>query len=146
MYGTQIKIGTYAELKTAADGLRQKVFVEEQGVPEDEVFDGLNEQAIHVVIFEGEVPAATARLYQNKENWQIGLVAVELTKRGQQYGKKVMRAAMDYVFAHHGAEIILTAQQQAKGFYEKLGFCQCGENKVFESGFVLVPMKLTLKS
>ena len=52
-------------------------------------------------------------------------------------------AAGYYINEKDGMEILLTAQQQASGFYEKLGFCQYGELVRFESGFVLVPMKYT---
>lgn len=40
----KIKIGTYTELGAAADELRRKIFIEEQKVPEEEVFDDLSEQ------------------------------------------------------------------------------------------------------
>jgi predicted GNAT family N-acyltransferase len=141
MTHSTIKIGTYAELGTAADELRHKVFIDEQGVPEDEVFDGLSGQAVHAVVFDGGALVATARMRQDGDSWRIGMVAVDKSRRGKHLGEKVMRAAMEYIASHDGREIVLTAQQQAKGFYEKLGFMQCGEVEVFGSGFVLVPMK-----
>ncbi|ADY55292.1 GCN5-related N-acetyltransferase [Syntrophobotulus glycolicus DSM 8271] len=141
MTGPSIKIGTYAELGTAADELRRQVFIDEQGVPEEEIFDGLSGQAVHTVVFDGGVPVATVRMRQDGDSWRIGLVAVDKSRRGQHLGEKMMRTAMAYIAVHDGREIALTAQQQAKGFYEKLGFRQCGEIKVLESGFVLVPMK-----
>jgi len=49
-----------------------------------------------------------------------------------------------HIISCGGKEIILTAQQEVCGFYEKLGFAQNGEVEVFESGFILVPMKLCL--
>ena len=55
-----------------------------------------------------------------------------------------MQVAIEYIISNGGKEILLTAQQQARGFYEKLKFVQCGEAEVFESGFVLVPMKFCL--
>lgn len=55
-----------------------------------------------------------------------------------------MQAAIKHIVALGGKEILLTAQQEVCGFYEKFGFIQCGESEVFESGFVLVPMKLCL--
>ena len=139
-----IKIGNDAELIRAADELRRIVFIDEQGVPEDEIFDGLNHKAVHIVIFDRELPIATARLLNNGDNWRIGLVAVEESRRGEALGEKVMQAAIEYVIACDGNEIVLTAQQEVRGFYEKLGFSQCGEAVVFESGFVLIPMKLCI--
>ena len=139
----KIKIGTYTELGAAADELRRKIFIEEQKVPEGEVFDGLSEQCSHVVIFDCNIPVATARLIQSGKSWRIGLVAVDQSRRGQHLGEKVMRTSMNYILSRGGEESLLTAQLQARGFYEKLGFHSCGENQVFESGFILVPMKFT---
>jgi predicted GNAT family N-acyltransferase len=137
----EIKIGTHAELIKAADELRRMVFIDEQGVPEDEIFDGLNFKAIHIVVFDGNVPIATARVLNDGDSWRIGLVAVGKSRRGQHLGKCIMQAAIEHVISNGGKTILLTAQQQVRGFYEKLNFVQCGEVEVLESGFVLVPMK-----
>ena len=139
----QTQIGTNAEIVAAADELRRKVFVDEQGVPEDEVIDGFSDKAVHVVIFACNIPIATARVIMlNGENYRIGLVAVDQSRRGQHLGEKVMRTAMEYIFLHGGESIYLTAQKQVVGFYKRLGFEQCGAEESLESGFVLVPMKL----
>jgi len=139
------KIGSSSALCEFADELRRKVFIEEQGVPADEIFDGLNEKAVHIVIFANDFPVATARLINKKSTWRIGLVAVDKLFRGNKLGEKVMQNAIDYVTAQAGTEIILSAQQQVSEFYRKLGFEQFGEITVFESGFVLVPMRYLIK-
>lgn len=140
----EIKIGTQVELCIAADKLRRMVFIDEQCVPEEEIFDGLNLQAIHIVVFDDNMPVATARVLNHNDSWCIGLVAVDKSRRGKHLGEKVMQAAIDHIISSSGREIFLTAQQQARGFYEKLNFVQYGKAKVFDSGFVLVPMKLSL--
>ncbi|MCL2201678.1 MAG: GNAT family N-acetyltransferase [Oscillospiraceae bacterium] len=140
----KIEIGESAELCAIADELRKKVFIDEQGVPEDEAFDGLNGQSHHAVVFYDGAAVATARLLRTDNRWQIGLVAVVQSKRGQNLGEKIMGAAIDFIASNGGDEIFLTAQQQVCGFYKKLGFEQSGELTVFESGFVLVPMKRIL--
>ena len=48
----EIKMGNDIELVKATDELRQAVFINEQGVPEEEIFDGLNFQSTHVVCFD----------------------------------------------------------------------------------------------
>jgi len=136
-----LKIGGSSEICALANELRQKVFIEEQGVPKDEIFDELNENAIHVVLLDNNKPVATTRIVQEGIAWRIGLVAVDKSKRGKHLGDKVMRVSIDYIIAQAGTEIILSAQQEVCKFYEKLGFKQNGEVVVFESGFVLVPMK-----
>ncbi|MCL2752672.1 MAG: GNAT family N-acetyltransferase [Defluviitaleaceae bacterium] len=139
------KIGNSPEIGALADKLKQKVFIEEQGVPKNEVFDELAESAVHVLVLDGNNPVATARIVNEGETWRIGLVAVDKLMRGKRLGEKVMQAAMDYIIAQAGNEIVLTAQQEVCKFYEKLGFEQYGEVIRFESGFVLVPMKYNVK-
>ena len=139
-----IRIGTYTELSDAFAELRRKVFIDEQGVPKGEVFDELDFEAVHIVLYDNDAPVATARIIKENDSWRIGLVAVDESKRGQHLGVKVMQSAIEYVNANGGKVISLTAQQQVSGFYQKLGFAQCGEAEVFESGFVLIPMKLDL--
>jgi predicted GNAT family N-acyltransferase len=138
------KIGDSPEICVLADKLKQKVFIEEQGVPKDEVFDGLNESAVHVVILDGNNPVSTARIIREGDAWRIGLVAVDKPMRGKRLGEKVMQAAIDYITTQTGTEIVLTAQQEVCKFYENLGFEQNGEVIAFESGFVLVPMKYSI--
>jgi len=139
-----IVIGTDIELVKAADELRQAVFINEQGVPKEEIFDGLSFQSVHVVCFDGTLPVATARALKDGNVWRIGLVAVAKSRRGQHLGEKVMEATIDYITKEGGKEIMLVAQEQVRGFYEKLKFAQDGEVTKFESGFVLVPMKYRL--
>ena len=140
----KIEIGTHTELIKAADEIRQMVFIDEQGVPEEEIFDGLNHEAIHIVAFHDDVPVATARVIKEGASWRIALVAVDKSKRGLHLGEKVMEAAARYIMANNGRKIILTAQEEVRGFYEKLGFVQNGKAKTFESGVALIPMELCL--
>ena len=139
------KISNSSEICLLANELRQKVFIDEQGVPQDEVFDELNKSAIYVVIMNGNTLVSTARIVQEGSAQRVGLVAVDKALRGKRLGEKVTRAAIDYIVAQAGNEIVLTAQQEVCKFYEKLGFKQYGEVITFESGFVLVPMKCNIK-
>lgn len=138
------EIASNAELINHANWLRQTVFIDEQGVPKDEIFDELNSQATHIVIFDDNKPVATARLLSGDGSYRIGLVAVIKSRRGEDLGKKVMRLAIEHIAAKGGKEILLTAQEEVSEFYKKLGFVQCGQAEVFESGFVLIPMNLCL--
>ena len=94
----EIKIGTYHELGKVADELRRVVFIYEQGIPEEEIFDGLNLQAIHIVVFDGNAPVATARVLNESDNWRIGLVAVDKSRRGQHLGEKLCRLPLSTLF------------------------------------------------
>ncbi|MCL2592166.1 MAG: GNAT family N-acetyltransferase [Defluviitaleaceae bacterium] len=106
--------------------------------------NGLSENATHVVILDGNNPVSTARIINVGDVWRIGLVAVDKLMRGKRLGEKVMQVAIDYIINKAGNEIVLSAQQEVCKFYEKLGFKRYGEAIVFESGFVLVPMKYNI--
>lgn len=134
-------ISDTAEVKRVADALRRRVFVDEQGVPEDEVIDGLTGNVAHLLITRLGEPVGTARLVDlGSGMWRIGLVAVSAERRGHGLGAMAMRAAMEHIRRSGGREIVLDAQSDASGFYEKLGFVQSGEARAFPSGFVLIPM------
>ena len=42
--------------------IRREVFVEEQGIGEDEEFDEFDTQALHLIVYVDEQPAATGRI------------------------------------------------------------------------------------
>ena len=141
MIGLEIKIGSDTELVVAANELRRKVFVDEQGCPADEVIEESSPELIQVVVFNCGIPVATARVITcDGGNYRMGLIAVDKANRGLRLGEMVMRAAIEYVSEHGGENIVLKAQIQAVGFYERIGFVKCGEAENLESGFVLVPM------
>lgn len=141
----EITAGSWEELGAPIAALRTAVFIEEQGVPEDEVFDGADQRAAHFALLENGEAIAAARLYEEgPQRWRIGWVATAKERRGQGLGAAVIRAALGYAAAHGGGEAALDAQDTAVPFYEKLGFRQAGERVRFPSGFVLVPMRLQL--
>ncbi|MDR3085583.1 MAG: GNAT family N-acetyltransferase [Christensenellaceae bacterium] len=144
MEALSIRTGSFAELGQAAYAVRKKVFVEEQGIPEDVVFDGFDEGALQFVLFSGQNPAAAARCLQMKEGlWRIGWVAVLREKRGLHLGERLMRAAIEAAALQGATEIELDAQLYASGFYQKLGFEAC--SAAFPEGdFQLLPMRLSL--
>ncbi len=139
----EILVGKSEEIRTFADVIRHDVFIKEQGVPLDEIFDEKMSLAVHIVVMEDGLAVATSRIVK-EDAWRIGLVAVEKNRRGLGYGKIVIEEAIQYIKNIGGNEIVLSAQDTAKGFYEKLGFAQYDEEICYESGFVIVPMKLYL--
>ena len=98
----EVKIAYGNELLPDAHGIREDVFVREQGFHNE--FDEIDAVAWHTVIYDNGRPAATGRAFLENDAWHIGRVAV----------RKI---------AELGAENVgLSAQVQARGFYEKLGY------------------------
>ena len=116
----EIKIAYGNELLPDAHGIREDVFVREQGFHNE--FDEIDAVAWHTVIYDNGRPAATGRAFLEDGAWHIGRVAVRKEFRGKQYGAAVMQA-LERKIAELGAESVgLSAQVQARGFYEKLGY------------------------
>ena len=116
----EIKIAYGNELLPDAHGIREDVFVREQGFHNE--FDEIDAAAWHTVIYDNGRPAATGRAFLENDAWHIGRVAVRKEFRGKQYGAAVMQA-LERKIAELGAESVgLSAQVQARGFYEKLGY------------------------
>ena len=58
-----MKIRIFDHLSEEAKKIREEVFVKEQGFREE--FDGIDEMAIHIVLFDGEKAVGTCRLFSH---------------------------------------------------------------------------------
>lgn len=108
--------------------LRRVVFIDEQGVSEEDEVDGLDGAAIHLLAFHGEVPVGTARLLVKGATGKIGRVCVLPEARGLGLGALLIEAALAELRRQPGvSEAYLGAQSHATGFYKTLGFAVEGE-------------------
>lgn len=105
--------------------VRQTVFIEEQGFVNE--FDDIDKKAYHTVIFHNESAVATGRLFEDETGWHIGRVAVLTEYRGHKLGEKVMISLEQKARTIGVKSITLSAQVQASGFYEKLGYENLGD-------------------
>ncbi|MGY3767149.1 GNAT family N-acetyltransferase [Vagococcus vulneris] len=107
--------------------IRMEVFVKEQAVPKELEVEG-EEGCVHFVLYENGQPLATARLYEKSPGvFKIQRVAVSKSGRGKGYGEIIMHGLKDYAKKHGGNELVLGAQLQALGFYEKIGYQVFGD-------------------
>lgn len=107
--------------------LRFQVFVNEQGVPEEEERDALDETATHLLAEHKGVPVGTARIVFGDNTAKIGRVCVLRSQRGTGLGAQLIEYAVAVARQHPGIRRAkLGAQLHAIGFYEKLGFSAFG--------------------
>jgi predicted GNAT family N-acyltransferase len=142
------RISTEQDLKTAFQ-IRKKVFVEEQGVPiEDEfdVFDALNEDCEHILVYYNEQPVGTGRV-----RWVDGLGKLERICILEPYrkfglGKIIIQALEEIAEEKSITQVKLHGQTQAEGFYKKLGY-HTSSNIFIEDGIphILMLKELTSK-
>ena len=109
-------------------GVRNAVFVDEQGVPAEMEHDRNDVLAIHLLAtVDGSTPVATARLLPDGH---IGRMAVLKNWRGQGIGTAMLRALIGIARQKGQDSVFLHAQCRAEGFYARMGFR--GEGDVFD--------------
>ena len=121
--------------------LRKTVFMDEQGVSEEEEFDGLDDQCEHLLARIGDRAVGTLRIRRiDGDIAKIERVVVLKNDRGRQVGAKLVKAALQRVRELGLRTVKLHAQTQATSFYAKLGFVAYGD--IFdEDGIQHIAMK-----
>ncbi|MDE6105259.1 MAG: GNAT family N-acetyltransferase [Clostridia bacterium] len=127
-----MRLKVFLSLPDCAREIRKKVFTAEQGFTQE--FDDIDETAVHLVMFDGDVPAATCRIFKGSEQrlYVLGRLAVVKEYRGKQLGLALIKEAESYVKENGGKGIVLLAQQRVKDFYKKAGFEEFGETEYDE--------------
>lgn len=122
-----MQLKSYDYLPKEAISIRKTVFVEEQGFIDE--FDQIDDIAIHIVLFEGDHPVATCRVYysDSKACYIVGRIAVKQEYRGKNYGAEIVKFAENEVRKRDGVIVGLSAQEKAAGFYKKQGYQTSGE-------------------
>jgi predicted GNAT family N-acyltransferase len=105
-----------------AFAIRLRVFVKEQGVPEEIELDSDDQRAIHFLALVSGRAAGTARLVIRRGSAKIGRMAVLRSYRGKGVGRKLLQRAIAAAEEINARRIYLHAQVAVMGFYEKLGF------------------------
>ncbi len=110
--------------------IRIEVFVNEQGVSHMDEFDGLDELATLLVVYDGynnAIGASRIRLIENKYA-KFERVAILKEYRGCGAGKELIEAMESYVKDNTTIDTIkLSAQVHALEFYRKLGYIDYGD-------------------
>ena len=105
--------------------IRQEVFIQEQGFVNE--FDEHDKDAYHVVLYNYDEPIATGRTFLNEDGvYVIGRVAVRKAYRKHHVGSVVIGELEQQIRALGGNQVKLSAQLQAQGFYEKMGYSAHG--------------------
>ena len=127
--------------KSTLSNLRKLVFIVEQHVPQEEEWDGKDDDAWHWLATDIEDrPIGTARLLPNG---QIGRMAVLKEYRGWHVGSALLEQAVEKA-RHLGFEsVFLNAQSHALDFYRRGGFVEEGE-EFMEAGIPHFRMQQTL--
>lgn len=110
--------------------IREQVFMEEQGFKAE--FDETDEDCLHLLIEEEGKPVAVGRMYGGNGEYHIGRIAVVKDCRKGGYGRMAVEALEKKAIELGGKKTVLSAQCQARGFYEKMGYTATGEEYLDE--------------
>ncbi|HHV8703023.1 TPA: GNAT family N-acetyltransferase [Staphylococcus aureus] len=126
--------------------IRKKVFVEEQGVPEEIEIDEYESESIHLIEYDNGQPVATARIRPiNETTVKIERVSVIKSHRRQGMGRMLMQAIESLAKDEGFYVATMNAQCHAIPFYESLNFKMRG-NIFLEEGIEHIEMTKKLTS
>jgi predicted GNAT family N-acyltransferase len=113
---------TDAERADALD-VRERVFVEEQGVPAELEVDGKDTEATHFVAYDDAEPIGAARLREIETGvGKVERVAVVAPRRGEGIGRALMAELEATAEADEFDALTLHAQTHVESFYHDLGY------------------------
>lgn len=120
--------------------IRTRVFIEEQGVPKELEWDGLDEHSYHVAAYAADdTPIGTGRLLQDGH---IGRVAVLKEWRGKGVGRALLDMLLVIANKMGYEEVKLHAQTRVIDFYLRRGFEAQGK-EFMEAGIPHILMTRT---
>ena len=106
--------------------IRREVFVQEQGVSENDEYDNFENISSHYLLFKNQIPLATARFRNTELGIKIERFAVIKKNRNCGLGKFLIeKILLDLVKLRK--PIYLNSQTNVIGFYSKFGFKVVGE-------------------
>ena len=106
--------------------IRREVFVKEQGVPLENELDSFEEESIHIIGYDKNMYLLHVRDLDLITTQKVERVAILKPYRKDGYGKTMMHAIERFAKDKGYNQLVLNAQVQAQGFYEKLGYIQTG--------------------
>ena len=121
--------------------VRQAVFVEEQGIPEDLEWDGRDESCRHALALSLDGQAiGCGRI---KADGHIGRIAVLPEWRNRKVGTAIVEALLSHARTQGYPSVDVDAQVQAVPFYRIFGFDEEGET-FMDAGLPHIKMRLSL--
>jgi predicted GNAT family N-acyltransferase len=115
-----------------AIAVRERVFVDEQGVPVEEELDGRDDEALHLVALDPDsgLVVGTLRLLFDGDTVKVGRVAVDRDWRRQGIAARMLDAALAEAARRGARRARLASQVEVVALYERAGFAV--ESGVFE--------------
>jgi predicted GNAT family N-acyltransferase len=123
----KVEIVKWIDGHTQLKNIREKVFIQEQKVTPELEWDGMDEKAIHFLVFKDEKAIGCARAIVIKSQMQLGRMAVLKEYRGQGAGRTLIEKAIVTAKLKQLSSIQISSQCNAINFYVKFGFEVMGD-------------------
>jgi predicted GNAT family N-acyltransferase len=131
------------EARADARGIREVVFVREQGVPLELEMDDSDARCDHALAYSADgLAVGTGRLLPDGH---IGRMAVSKAWRGRGVGALLLQTLVDQARRRGHASVRLNAQSYAIGFYRRYGFEVSGP-EFLEAGIPHCAMQRSLSA
>ncbi len=131
---------------TLAKPVRERVFVQEQGIAAELEFDLEDSMAMHLVLLEDELPIAAGRIVHDGKTFVLGRICVLPEKRGSGVGDLLMKLLLVKVFSFMPTKVRISAQADKQIFYERYGFIAQGQPYLDETGISHIDMFVTTQT
>ena len=119
----KISVGNSSELIKKSQGIRNTVFVKEQGIPIELDLDGLDRQSYHALAQKGKQAVGTARLtLAGDKQAVLARVAVMKNNRGLGIASQLVQSLLSYAGELDIKTIDIHAHKYLRGYYESFGF------------------------
>ncbi len=143
MEGLELKMVEGPEGLSEAAGIREAVFIAEQGVAREEEMDGLDGEATHVIACLGGRAVGCGRIRFIGKKAKLERIAVLKDHRGRGIGRAITSFMVEQARRSGTREAVMHAQCHTAGFYAALGFRARGE-EFMEAGIRHVEMYMEL--
>jgi len=136
-------VETEAELQHAYR-VRTLVFVEEQGVSEEEEIDDLENEAIHFVGYHDSKPIAASRMrFVDQQYAKLERICILKEERGKGFGRYIILFMENLAKSKGYKQSKLNGQTYAESFYQRLGY-KTVSGEFTDAGIPHVAMQKTL--
>ncbi len=122
-----VKVAANPEDQSLCREVRRQVFIEEQGVPASIEIDEYEDKADHfLALFDGK-PVGAGRMRIKKSYAKFERIAALKEVRGTGVGRKIMELMQVHARQYYPEYLpAMHAQQDAVGFYQRLGWVAVG--------------------
>jgi predicted GNAT family N-acyltransferase len=136
----EIGVVSWKVNKDILRGIREQVFIEEQGVPRDIEWDEHDKNATHFLVTLQGQPIGCGR---RQDDGKLGRMAILAEHRGRGHGDALLQFMLHQAKTCGLRRLYAHVQQQAAGFYRQAGFHEFGE-PFDEAGIAHIGMEITL--